>query len=122
MTATVGVQRKLIDTNTASYANTVVTCSTYLWDAIDAHFITPNNTELLSSQCETTLGTSEAISVEELVIISYKLDTSFNKLLTGCTSLGIIVAVTILTYIAAFMFGERFSSKRLCTRCANKAL
>jgi len=51
--------------------------------------------------------------VEELLIISYKLNTSFNQLLASCTSLGIVIAVAILADIAALMFGEWFSSKGL---------
>jgi len=51
--------------------------------------------------------------VKELLIISYKLDTSFYQLLTGCTLLGIIIAVAILTDVVSLMLGEGLSSKRL---------
>ena len=60
--------------------------------------------------------------MKELLIVSYKLDTSFYELLTGRTSLGITIAVTILADIAAFMFGEWFSCKRLWTHGTDKAL
>jgi len=51
--------------------------------------------------------------VKELLIISYKLDTSFYQLLAGCTLLGIIIAVAILTDVVSLVLGEGLSSKRL---------
>ena len=85
----------------------------YLRTALYADFFTLYNTELFSSQWNATLYTCEAISVKELLIVSYKLDTSFYQLLTGFATLGIIIAVAILADIVTLMFGEWLSSKRL---------
>jgi len=51
--------------------------------------------------------------VKELLIISYKLDTPFYQILTGCAPLGVINAVAILADIVTLVLGEGLSSKRL---------
>jgi len=85
----------------------------FLRTTLYTDFFTLYYTELLSSQWNTTLCACETISVKELLIISYKLDTSFYQLLTGCAPLGIINAVAILADIVTLMLCERLSSKRL---------
>lgn len=98
---------------TARSADSTVISSIYLRTAFYADFFTVYYPELLSSKRNTTLCTYEAISVKELLIISYKLDTSFYQLLAGCTLLGIIIAVAILTDVVSLVLGEGLSSKRL---------
>ena len=114
------IAKRLCIKATSSVDSTVISLL-YLRTAFYADFFTVYNTELFSSQWNTTLYTCETISVKELLVISYKLDTSFYQLHTGCTPLGIVIAVAILANIVTLVFGEGLSSKRLWTHCADKA-
>ena len=97
-------------------------CVLSLGVTLHANFIFATDSEFLASQRLIALGTGEAITMVELLVISYKFDTTLNQLLALGTPLRILITIAVLADIVTLNLGKRLAGQRIVAHCADEAI